>query len=45
MRQPDCYVIINTLGGGSAVVIEPARFERLVRGPIVFGFWRVWVKR
>lgn len=43
MRQPDGYVLAYR--DGEARQVPPSSFERLVRGPRVAGFWRVWLRR
>lgn len=40
MRQPDGYVLVYRDGTYRPVPVRS--FERLVRGPRVAGFWRVW---
>jgi len=43
MRQPDSYVLVYR--DGTVRPIQPKSFERLVRGPRIAGFWRVWDRR
>lgn len=42
MRQPDGYVLVYR--DGTFRPIPPKSLERLVRGPRIAGFWRVWLR-
>ncbi|WP_274379034.1 hypothetical protein [Altericroceibacterium spongiae] len=43
MRQPDTYLLIYR--DGTRRLVKPQSFERLVRGPNISGFWRVWRRK
>ncbi len=43
MRQPDAYILVYR--DGTDRPVPPQSFERLVRGPRVAGFWRVWQRK